>query len=99
MDSIEHLSIDNREGLLWITLDRTDKANALTAEMMVGAATALHDAAADDAVRAILLTGAGEKVFSGGVDVRQQPSDGDVAAHRERRSAALAAFMSGVLDT
>jgi enoyl-CoA hydratase/carnithine racemase len=67
--------------------------------MMEGAARVLRDAASDDAVRAILIMGSGEKVFCAGVDVREQPADGDMDAHRKRRSAALSALLNGVLDT
>lgn len=99
MNAVESLSIEKRESLLWIRFERAEKANALTAGMMEGAAAALGRAASDASVRAILVIGAGEKVFSGGVDVREKPADGDMAAHRKRRSAALSAFMNGVLDT
>jgi enoyl-CoA hydratase/3-hydroxypropionyl-coenzyme A dehydratase len=99
MNATEYLSIEKRESLLWIRLDRAEKANALTVGMMEGAAAALQGAAEDDSVRGILLAGAGEKVFSGGVDVREKPADGDIAAHRRRRSAALSAFLDGLLDT
>ena len=99
MNTPEHLSIDKRESLLWLRFDRAEKANALTAGMMEGAARALHDAASDASVRAVLIMGAGEKVFCAGVDVREKPADGDMDAHRKRRSAALSALLNGVLDT
>ena len=94
----ENLSVENRGGCAWIRLERADKANALTVAMMEGMTTALDRACADDAVRAVLLTGAGEKVFCAGADVREQPADGDMLAHRKRRSAALAALLDAVMD-
>src|SRR5688572_24789988 len=99
MMDTEHLSIEKREGLLWIRFERAEKANALTAGMMEGAAAALDSAASDEAVRATLIVGAGEKVFCAGVDVREKPADSDMAAHRKRRSAALSGLLNGVLDT
>jgi enoyl-CoA hydratase/3-hydroxypropionyl-coenzyme A dehydratase len=99
MSAHEYLSIENHGGLGWITIDRADKANALTVEMMEGAAAEIAQAAADDTVRALLLTGAGDKVFSAGADVRAKPADGDVAAHRKRRGAALFALLNAVLDS
>ena len=92
-------AIENRDGCLWIKLDRADKANALSVGMMEGAKAALERAAADGAVRAILLTGAGDKVFSAGADVREKPADGDVAAHRKRRGGALFALLTGIMDS
>ena len=90
MTTYENLSLENRDGCLWLTLDRADKANALTVGMMEGAAATLaRMRRRSTAVRAILLTGAGDKRFRAGADVREKPADGDVAAHRKRRGAAL----------
>ena len=95
----EQLSTDLRATTLWITLDRADKANALAVGMMESATAALRDAASNDAVRAIVIMGAGERAFCAGVDVREQPADGDAAAHRRRRSAALTALIDAVVDS
>lgn len=93
-----HLAIENRDGCMYLTLARAEKANALTVGMMEGATAALEVAAADDSIRAVLLTGAGEKVFCAGADVREQPADGDMQAHRKRRGAALFALLNAILD-
>ena len=95
----DHLRLEQREGVLWITLDRADKANALAVGMMESAAAALKNAATNDAVRAVVLTGAGTRAFCAGADVREQPADGDMAVHRKRRSAGLAAFVDAIMDT
>jgi enoyl-CoA hydratase/carnithine racemase len=50
-------------------------------------------AISDDNVRAVLFTGAGDRVFGAGADVREKPDEGDIAAHRKRRSAGLAALL------
>jgi enoyl-CoA hydratase/carnithine racemase len=65
------LLLENRDGLLVITLNRPQKANALSIDMTRGLAEALRNARNDVAVRGVLMTGAGDRVFSGGVDVRQ----------------------------
>jgi len=99
MSSDNHLIEEKRGPHLWLTIDRAAKANALTVDLMERL-TAAVSAAADDAnVRAVLLTAAGERVFCAGVDVREQPADGNTARHRERRSAALAALQDVVIDT
>ena len=95
----EHLKIERRDAILWITLDRPDKANALAVGMSEGVTQALREAVGDDSVRAVVITGAGERAFCAGVDVREQPADGDAAGHRKRRSAALAALIDAVVDT
>ena len=58
-----------RDGAIRVlTLNRPDKANALTGEMLGTLADAVEEAVADKATRAIILTGTG-KVFSAGADL------------------------------
>jgi enoyl-CoA hydratase/carnithine racemase len=99
MSGSENLRVEHRGDHLWITLDRADKANALSVAMMEGATAALKQVRADDKVRAVLLSGSGERVFCAGVDVREKPAECDMAAHRKRRSAALAALLDTLLET
>ncbi|MGZ5093022.1 MAG: enoyl-CoA hydratase/isomerase family protein [Burkholderiales bacterium] len=98
MSEEENLRVERRDGCLWITLNRAEKANALAVAMMEGATAALNTARADENVRAVLLTGAGDRVFCAGADVREKPRDGDMNAHRKRRSAALARLLDGIMD-
>jgi enoyl-CoA hydratase/carnithine racemase len=98
MSSPDHLHVERHDRCICIRLNRPDKANALSVGLMEDATRALTEAAGDAATGAIVLTGAGERVFSAGADVREQPADGDMAAHRRRRSAALAALIDGVIE-
>ena len=91
------LQAKNRDGLMVITLNRPQKANALTLEMMRGLAEALRDARADGAVRGVLITGAGERVFSGGVDMRQTSTLPE-AEFRQARSTAFFALLMQLVD-
>jgi enoyl-CoA hydratase/carnithine racemase len=52
-----------------VTLDRPDKANSLDPGMLCDLAAAWRELAADAAIRAIVLTGAGERVFCSGMDM------------------------------
>lgn len=54
-----------------ITLDRPQALNALTVDMLSQLAAAFGDAAADDSIRAIVLTGAGERAFCTGGDLAE----------------------------
>jgi enoyl-CoA hydratase/carnithine racemase len=92
------LIIERREDHLWLRLNRPDKANALSVGLMEAATRALIESAGDASVHAIVLAAAGERAFSAGADVREQPADGDMAAHRRRRSAGLIAMTDAVLD-
>jgi 2-(1,2-epoxy-1,2-dihydrophenyl)acetyl-CoA isomerase len=49
-----------------ITLNRPDRLNAMTEELIGGVLACLEQAAADDAIRAVVLTGAGRGFCAGG---------------------------------
>jgi len=58
----------------WLTLNRPDKRNAINAGVIAGLRDGLRRAHADPQVRAIVLTGAGEKAFCAGGDLK--PGEG-----------------------
>jgi enoyl-CoA hydratase/carnithine racemase len=62
------LQIDDHERARLITFDRPDRANAFNEELYHASANALRAAAADDAVGAVVFTGAG-KAFCAGTDL------------------------------
>ena len=53
-----------------ITIDSPEAFNALTPEMTRGLVEALRSSAADRTCRAVVITGAGERAFCAGVDVK-----------------------------
>ncbi|NKX45628.1 enoyl-CoA hydratase/isomerase family protein [Roseicyclus persicicus] len=60
----------HREGDLWVvTLNRPDKANSLTAAMLERLTDIVMEATVDPHIKALVLTGAGDKVFSAGADL------------------------------
>ena len=68
-DSSPHLLVEKRGGVAYVTLNRPDKRNAFSPEMLVRLCDAWVDIAGDPAVRVVLLTGAGDKAFSSGGDL------------------------------
>ncbi|MBV9195407.1 MAG: enoyl-CoA hydratase/isomerase family protein [Solirubrobacterales bacterium] len=54
------------EGIMLLTLNRPEARNALDDELSQALSSALEQAAADSATRAIILTGAGESFCAGG---------------------------------
>ncbi|RPI44102.1 MAG: enoyl-CoA hydratase/isomerase family protein [Betaproteobacteria bacterium] len=79
------ITLARRGEVAWLVIDRTDKANALTAAMMAEMSAHVAACATDASVKALVLTGAGQRVFSGGVDVRT-PTDLPAADARRLRS-------------
>src|SRR5205807_7841503 len=63
--------LQKREGfVLVLTLNRPEARNALSPELIGGLSDALKAAADDDGVRAVIITGAGDKAFCAGMDLR-----------------------------
>jgi enoyl-CoA hydratase/carnithine racemase len=65
------IRIEERRGarIAVATFDNLAKLNALSSQMMAEFARGMADIANDDAVRAIVVTGAGTRAFSGGVNI------------------------------
>ena len=57
------------DGVATVTLNRPDQRNALNGELLAQLVDAMKAAREDDSVRAVVLTGAGEKVFCAGADL------------------------------
>ncbi|MGV3489709.1 MAG: enoyl-CoA hydratase/isomerase family protein [Devosia sp.] len=53
-----------------ITINRPEKLNAMTPEMATALVEAVTAFNSDDGIRCVILTGAGEKAFSAGSDIR-----------------------------
>lgn len=66
--------LERRGAAYWITLNRPDKRNALNQAVIDGIRAGYANAHADPQVRAIVLTGSGEKAFCAGADL--QPGAG-----------------------
>jgi enoyl-CoA hydratase len=66
-----NLEIGNRGAVRTITVNRPDKLNALNRETLNELTIAFAQAAQDDGVRAVVLSGAGEKAFVAGADIAE----------------------------
>jgi enoyl-CoA hydratase len=87
-----------------VTLDRPEKANSLDLAMLRELAATWRSVAEDDAVRCVVLTGAGTRVFSAGMDMTttipisqrmargERIADEDFEALRSVQTALLAGF-------
>src|SRR5438874_9367359 len=67
----EYILSERLDGVALITLNRTEKLNALSFPLMSELDDALSDYEADDAIKAVILTGAGERAFSAGADIHE----------------------------
>jgi enoyl-CoA hydratase len=67
----ETLLYEKRDGIGTVTVNRPEKLNALNHQVMQDLRTCFADIANDDEVRAVILTGAGEKAFVAGADISE----------------------------
>ncbi|MFL6204331.1 MAG: enoyl-CoA hydratase/isomerase family protein [Acidimicrobiales bacterium] len=67
------------DGVATVTLDRADSHNAFTMAMCEEMAAMWAHVREDDGVRAVVVTGAGEKAFCTGIDRSEVPSEGGAA--------------------
>jgi len=63
------VELERREHVALVTLNRPDALNAMSPEMFDALDARLDEIDADEGVRAVVLTGAGEKAFCAGADI------------------------------
>jgi enoyl-CoA hydratase len=67
------VSIERRDAVALVTIDNPP-VNALSTALLAELEAAIEELDADDAVRAVVLTGAGERAFVAGADIREFPA-------------------------
>jgi enoyl-CoA hydratase/carnithine racemase len=67
-------------GILGVSIHRPEQRNSINAAVMTGLTAALRQAAANRAVRVVTLTGAGDKVFCAGADLKSSQSQEPVTS-------------------
>lgn len=77
--------VEFEDGIAWVTMNRPDKRNAISAEMAQEMVGVIDELEIDERCKVMVLTGAGES-FSAGMDLRDyfRSSDNDSAVARAR---------------
>jgi enoyl-CoA hydratase len=87
--SMQNVRTETRDGILVVTVDRPKVLNALNAQTVGEIWSAFEAARDDDRVKAIILTGAGEKAFVAGADISElanmTPITGKATAEKGQR--------------
>jgi enoyl-CoA hydratase len=74
MEQPDQLLTEESGSILTLTLNRPEKRNALTPEMLVHLYQVLQTHASEDCIRVVILRGAGERAFSSGYDISAIPT-------------------------
>ncbi len=75
--------VDINDAVAVVTLNRPNAMNALSRAMRQQLAAAMHRLEADDSVRVVILTGAGDRAFTAGLDLKELGEEGLAAANAE----------------
>jgi enoyl-CoA hydratase len=76
------INVEREDGIALVTVDRPEAMNALDVEHAEKLRETLAELAADNSVRVVVLTGAGEKAFIAGADIKYMQSLGVLEARR-----------------
>jgi 2-(1,2-epoxy-1,2-dihydrophenyl)acetyl-CoA isomerase len=98
----EYIVTARQDGIALITLNRPEKLNALSIELMRELDAELTQIETDDTVQVVILTGAGERAFSAGADIHEMAglSAEELGARQAFRNAAtwhIASFAKPII--
>ncbi|MGN5477927.1 enoyl-CoA hydratase/isomerase family protein [Cupriavidus basilensis] len=68
--SAQSVVVETLQEVCWITINRPELRNAINEDVISGISAGLRQAEATTGVRAVVLTGAGERAFCAGADLR-----------------------------
>ena len=97
-DAPNELLEEQRGPVLWLTINREQRRNAISPGVLKGLADAMTRANQDRSLRAIVITGAGERAFCAGADLQSgtsfkfdysEPNSGFANLFRQARQSAL----------
>lgn len=69
------VTVDREGAVAIVTLNRPEAMNALSRAMRASLGRAMQELDGDDSIRAVILTGAGERAFTAGLDLKELGED------------------------
>lgn len=78
------VNYDVREAVATLTIDEPERRNPMSVATMAGLRDGMREAMADESVRVVVVTGAGDKAFSAGGDLSSGFVDDPIGLHRSR---------------
>ncbi len=94
----ETILTDVTDNIMTITLNRPDRMNAFNPTMMNEMIAAFDEADGDDAVRAVIVTGAGDRAFCAGADLGAGGATFDYAKSRHSTNENSPVKPDGTID-
>lgn len=78
--------IDRNDGTVTLTLNRPDRMNALSFELVRQLDAAIAELTTDPDVRVVIITGAGDRAFCAGADLKEREGMDDAGVYRTVRT-------------
>lgn len=78
----KNLLIESADGVSTLTVNRPQALNSLNSEVLTELASALYQLEYDQTVKAVVLTGAGDKAFVAGADIKEMSVMSSHEGHR-----------------
>jgi enoyl-CoA hydratase/carnithine racemase len=66
----ETIILERKDGIGYLTLNRPERANTISLQVMIEVVNAMEEVEKDSAYRVVIVTGAGARHFCGGADLR-----------------------------
>lgn len=76
-----HLLLEMADGVATLTVNRPQSLNALNSEVLSELECAFYRLQTDEAVKVVIVTGAGEKAFVAGADIKEMAAMDSYRAH------------------
>ena len=89
--------VERKGNVLLITINRPEARNAINASVSIAVGDALEQAQNDPEIRAVVLTGSGDKSFCAGADLKAI-SRGENLFHPEHPEYGFAGYVSHFID-
>ena len=82
----KYLLLETNDGVATLTINRPEALNALNSSLLAELECALYELDLDAAVKVVVITGAGEKAFVAGADIKEMSELSPFAAHAFMRT-------------
>ncbi len=82
MSNYQYLKLEDFNGIRTITINRPESLNALNTQTMAEIKNAFQEVYDDNSVRGVIVTGAGEKSFVAGADIKEISELNEVTARK-----------------
>lgn len=90
--------VEREDAIATVSLNRPEKLNAMSLAMWQALGAAMTELAEDDALRCVILRGAGSRAFGAGADIAEFPKLRADASQAEAYAEAMAPALHGVAD-